>query len=201
MKVVQTKERILDAAVKVFARQGFHRSRVADVAREANVAYGLVYHYFKSKEELLEHIFQTKWSLFLAALQNIRDDSGSTREKLHKVLCFLFETYRQFPELIQLIILEITRDSRFMKQEHLAQFKRAFEIIREILEDGKKRGEVDEKADLNLSAFVFGGSIEVLLTTFVLGIFPWGEGIEDNMPRLIVDMFMDGIGPKNRQGG
>ena len=63
---------ILDAAIRVFAREGFHRCRVSDIAKEANVAYGLVYHYFRSKDEVLDTLFTERWSLLLEAIARRR---------------------------------------------------------------------------------------------------------------------------------
>ncbi len=66
---VDKRRNILDAAIRVFARQGFHSTRVSDIADEAGVAYGLVYHYFDSKEEVLNELFSERWSLLLAAIE------------------------------------------------------------------------------------------------------------------------------------
>src|SRR5215210_2753178 len=60
---------ILDAAVRVFARQGFHTCRVSDIADEAKVAYGLVYHYFQSKDQILSTLFLERWEILLAAIR------------------------------------------------------------------------------------------------------------------------------------
>ena len=60
---------ILDAAVRVFARQGFHTCRVSDIADEAGVAYGLVYHYFGSKDEVLDTLFLERWDVLLDAIR------------------------------------------------------------------------------------------------------------------------------------
>ncbi len=68
---VDKRRLILDAAVRVFARQGFHSCRVADIADEAGVAYGLVYHYFQSKDEVLDTLFTERWDLLLAAIDEI----------------------------------------------------------------------------------------------------------------------------------
>jgi len=62
---------ILDAAVRVFARQGFHGCRVSDIADEAGVAYGLVYHYFDSKDEVLDTLFLERWDIMLAAIGEV----------------------------------------------------------------------------------------------------------------------------------
>ena len=85
---VDKRRLILDAAIRVFARRGFHACRVSDVADEAGVAYGLVYHYFDSKEEILNTLFRERWQLMLDAIVEI--DKGSdapARDKLYLVAC------------------------------------------------------------------------------------------------------------------
>ena len=76
---------ILDAAVRVFARQGFHTCRVSDIADEARVAYGLVYHYFSSKEEILDTLFLERWDMMLAAIAEADASQRLPREKLHAI--------------------------------------------------------------------------------------------------------------------
>src|ERR671927_346465 len=68
---------ILDAAVRVFARQGFHTCRVSDIADEAGVAYGLVYHYFQSKEEVLDTLFLERWDILLEAIVEVTRAANS----------------------------------------------------------------------------------------------------------------------------
>ena len=79
---------ILDAAIRVFARQGFHNARVSDVASEAGVAYGLVYHYFDSKDQMLNELFTERWSLLLDASEKVQEGGGSVRKKLGGVAGF-----------------------------------------------------------------------------------------------------------------
>ena len=74
---VDKRRQILDAAVRVFARQGFHSTRVSDIADEAGVAYGLVYHYFDSKEQVLNELFSERWSLLLAAIDETEGATGA----------------------------------------------------------------------------------------------------------------------------
>ena len=76
---------ILDAAVRVFARQGFHTCRVSDIADEAGVAYGLVYHYFSSKEEILDTLFLERWDVMLAAIAEADASTRAPREKLQAI--------------------------------------------------------------------------------------------------------------------
>jgi len=69
----EKRRQLLDAAVRVFARKGFHASRVGDIAEEAGVAHGLLYHYFKSKDEVLEAVFHDNWSLLLARIASVEE--------------------------------------------------------------------------------------------------------------------------------
>ena len=85
---VDKRRQILDAAIRVFARQGFHATRVSDIADEAGVAYGLVYHYFSSKDEVLNELFSERWSLLLAAIEEADRSEATPRTKLEAVAAF-----------------------------------------------------------------------------------------------------------------
>src|SRR5205085_4259161 len=76
---------ILDAAVRVFARKGFHSSRVGDIAQDAGVAHGLLYHYFSSKEEVLETIFRENWSALVERIEAVERSDEPAREQLRHV--------------------------------------------------------------------------------------------------------------------
>src|ERR1700750_1985490 len=92
---------ILDAAMRVFASQGFHTCRVSDIADEAGVAYGLVYHYFSSKEEILHTLFLERWEERLAPIDEADASRQSPREKLYAIAGFIIDSYRHDPELMK----------------------------------------------------------------------------------------------------
>src|SRR5438045_2727553 len=96
---------ILDAAITVFAHQGFHSARVSDVAAQAGVAYGLVYHYFDSKEQMLNELFSERWALLLEASEEVQRGDATPRDKLAGVANFIIESYRHEPELMKVIIV------------------------------------------------------------------------------------------------
>src|SRR5574341_1039620 len=100
---------ILHAAVRVFAEKGYHGCRIADVARAAGVAYGLVYHYFRNKEELLESVFAEQWAILINALTAISEGPGDSSEKLASALGFVFDVYKTAPAAVRVLILEVTR--------------------------------------------------------------------------------------------
>src|SRR5207342_865199 len=85
---------ILDAAVRVFARQGFHTCRVSDIADEAGVAYGLVYHYFRSKDEVLNLLFLERWNVLLEVIADIDARDDVPRDKLRAIASFIVDSYR-----------------------------------------------------------------------------------------------------------
>ena len=131
---------ILDAAVRVFARQGFHHCRVSDVADEAGVAYGLVYHYFNSKEEILNTLFLERWQIMLDAIGEIDARDIPSRDKLRSVAGFIIDSYRHDPDLMKVIIVEVTRAANSFGALHLDEIRKAYEGIAAIVEDRPRGG-------------------------------------------------------------
>ena len=132
---------ILDAAVRVFARQGFHTCRVSDIADEAGVAYGLVYHYFGSKDEVLDTLFLERWGLLLEAIAEIDRREVPARDKLHAVASFIVDSYRHDPELMKVIIVEVTRAANSFGAAHLGTISDAYRQIQGIVEKAQASGE------------------------------------------------------------
>ena len=113
---------------RVFARMGFHRCRVSDVADEAGVAYGLVYHYFDSKEEILNTIFSERWQIMLDAIEEIDAKQDiPARDKLYLVASFIIDSYRFQPELMKVIIVEVTRAANSFGRHHLEEIRKAYD--------------------------------------------------------------------------
>ena len=106
---------ILHAAVRVFAEKGYHGCRIADVARGAGVAYGLVYHYFQNKDELLESVFAEQWTILLAALKAIQEGPGTASEKIAGVLGFVLDVFKTAPTAVRVLILEVARTPKVLR--------------------------------------------------------------------------------------
>ena len=137
---VDKRRAILDAAVRVFARQGYHATRVADIADEAGVAYGLVYHYFRSKEAVMTELFTERWSLLLAAATSSTSSDIPAREKLAGIARFIIDSYRHDPELMKVIIIEVTRAANSFGATHLPEIRRAYDVVARIVADGQREG-------------------------------------------------------------
>ena len=158
---------ILDAAVRVFASQGFHTCRVADIADEAQVAYGLVYHYFSSKEEILDTLFVDRWGLMLEAIAEADADHDSPREKLASIAAFIIDSYRYDPELMKVIIVEVTRAANTFGRTHLADISRAYEQIAAIVSRAQADGVFRAEVNPQFAALAFYGLIEQVLTSWI----------------------------------
>jgi TetR/AcrR family transcriptional regulator, fatty acid metabolism regulator protein len=187
---------ILDAAITVFARQGFHSSRVSDVAAEAGVAYGLVYHYFDSKDQMLNEIFSERWALLVEASQEIQASDVPPREKLAGVANFIIESYRHEPELMKVIIVEVTRAANSFGQTHLPEIRRAYDLVAEIVSDAQAKGEFRDNVDPSFAAMVFYGAIEQLLTGWIFGSIPSTDADYERTKQLVIETICDGLEPR-----
>ena len=184
---------ILDAAVRVFARQGFHTCRVADIADEAQVAYGLVYHYFSSKEEILDTLFLERWDLMLEAISEADAEQRSPREKLYAIAAFIVDSYRHDPELMKVIIVEVTRAANTFGRTHLAKIREAYDQIAEIVRRGQAEGVFRDEIDPAFAALAFYGLIEQVLTAWIFDAELVAEEELDRAKTLIVDTICRGL--------
>ncbi|HET7589113.1 MAG TPA: TetR/AcrR family transcriptional regulator [Solirubrobacterales bacterium] len=187
---------ILDAAIRVFARQGFHATRVSDIADEAGVAYGLVYHYFRSKDEVLNELFIERWSLLLAAIEEADRTGAGPREKLGAVAGFIFDSYRHDPELMKVIIVEVTRAANSFGRTHLPEIRRAYDSIAKIVADGQAAGVFRGDIDATFASMSFYGAIEQLLSGWIFEVIPASDTDFDQAKSLVVATICDGLEPR-----
>jgi TetR/AcrR family transcriptional regulator, fatty acid metabolism regulator protein len=158
---------ILDAAMRVFARQGFHTCRVSDIADEAGVAYGLVYHYFSSKDEILDTLFLERWNVMLAAIAEADRSHPAPREKLSAIAGFIVDSYRYEPELMKVIVVEVTRAANTFGRTHLIKIREAYEQIAGIVARAQADGLFRTEITPEFGALAFYGSIEQVLTRWI----------------------------------
>jgi len=185
---------ILDAAMRVFARRGFHHCRVSDVADEAGVAYGLVYHYFGSKEEILDTLFTERWQIMLDAIAEIDAQPGlPARAKLEQVASFIIDSYRYEPELMKVIIVEVTRSAHSFGREHLGTIREAYDGIARIVEGARADGTFKSDIPSEFAAMVFYGAIEQLLTGWIFGLLPATEEEFEHAKGMVVDAICGGL--------
>jgi TetR/AcrR family fatty acid metabolism transcriptional regulator len=184
---------ILDAAVRVFARQGFHACRVSDIADEAGVAYGLVYHYFASKDEVLDTLFLERWNVMLEMIREVDAESIPVREKLEAIVSFIVDSYRHDPDLMKVIIVEVTRAANSFGQTHLGQIREAYELIEAIVAKAQAEGVFRPEIEARFAAMAFYGAIEQLLTGWIFGLLPQGEEHFERAKWLVLEAVCGGL--------
>jgi TetR/AcrR family transcriptional regulator, fatty acid metabolism regulator protein len=184
---------ILDAAVRVFARQGFHTSRVSDIADQAGVAYGLVYHYFPSKEAILDTLFLERWEFMLQAIAEADAVHGAAREKLGAIAAFIVDSYRHDPELMKVIIVEVTRAANTFGRTHLEKIRDAYRLIAEIVARAQREGAFRSEVTPEFAALAFYGLLEQVLTGWILDSAPVGDDQFEMSKRMIVETICRGL--------
>ena len=182
---------ILDAAVLVFARKGYHTSRVGDIAEEAGVAHGLLYHYFKSKDELLETIFSNTWTLMLEAISGVESLDEPARETLRKVSAIVLRAWRDTPDIVRVLVREVTRSPHL--QQEIGETEQAFAALERVIRKGQQAGEFRDDIEPRFASFIFYGALEEILTGWVMGQLPDTEEDVRLAERTVVEMLCDGL--------
>ena len=190
---VDKRRLILDAAVRVFARQGFHTCRVSDIADEAGVAYGLVYHYFDSKDQILDTLFLERWDILLRAIQQVDEEPISAREKLFAITSFIVDSYRHDPDLMKVIIVEVTRAANTFGRTHLAHIRQAYVGIAAIVERAQREGTFRADITPDFAALAFYGAVEQVLTGWIFALLPTGDREYEQAKTHIVETICGGL--------
>jgi AcrR family transcriptional regulator len=142
---------------------------VADIADHAGIAYGLVYHHFKNKEEILAAIYSEQWGGYVRYVEELRATDLSFADKMRKLVHFWVNTYRQDPHLMTVMMNEITRSYEFLESHDIGTVLVAFDSIQAILEAGQKSGDVSPDVDAQLATYIVLGAAEMILTGYVMG--------------------------------
>jgi TetR/AcrR family transcriptional regulator, fatty acid metabolism regulator protein len=182
---------ILGAAVRVFARSGYHGARVGDIAEEAGVAHGLLYHYFSSKEEVLQTIFRENWGDLLTRFRAVEAADEPAPEKLEGIAKILLRTWRNDPDLVTVMVREVARSQ--LLQGQVDDVREAFAIVQRIIEQGQAEATFRPDIDPQLASWVVYGGLEEILTGWVLGPLP--DDAEDvaRAERTAIDLALGGL--------
>jgi AcrR family transcriptional regulator len=184
---------ILEAAVRVFARSGYHTSRVGDIAEEAGVAHGLLYHYFGSKEEVLRTIFRDSWTLLIDALHRVEQSDEPPAVQLRHIAAIVLRSWRHDPDLVRVLVREVARSPQL--QEQVDEVREVFLVIQRVIERGQAEGAFRADLDARLASWVVYGSLEELLTGWVLGQLPDDDEEVARAERTVVDVVCGGLAP------
>ena len=169
----EKRRQILDAAVRVFARKGFHASRVGDIAEEAGVAHGLLYHYFDSKDAVLQAVFQENWNVLLERIASVEETDEPAVAQLRHVGAIILRTWLHLPDVVRVVIQEFGRSPELA--ERIGELAQPIDLIERVIARGVERGEFRQDIDSRVAATIVYGGIDELLTAWVLDRLPAGE--------------------------
>ena len=189
--VEDKRQQLLWAAVRVFARKGFHASRVGDIAEEAGVAHGLLYHYFKSKDEVLEAVFQENWSILVARIENVEETDEPAGDQIRHIAAIVLRTWLHLPEVVRVVIQEFGRSPEL--PERIGELTRPIDVLQRVIARGIERGEFRKEIDPGFAATVVYGSIDELLTGWVLGRLPAGEDDVAAAEQTLCEVILGGL--------
>jgi len=189
--VEDKRRQLLDAAVRVFARKGFHASRVGDIAEEAGVAHGLLYHYFKSKDQVLEAVFHENWSLLVTRIESVEETAEPAADQLRHISAIVLRTWLHLPDVVTVVVREFGRSPELA--ERIGELTLPIDAIQRVITRGIESGEFRKDVDPVFAATVVYGAIDELLTGWVLGRLPSAEEDVAKAEQTMIEVILAGL--------
>ncbi|MFC1823590.1 TetR/AcrR family transcriptional regulator [Thermodesulfobacteriota bacterium] len=159
---------IIEAALKVMASKGFHKAKMSDITREAGISYGLIYHYFKNKEDLLEAIVDQYFDGIFRMINHITESDEDTEKKMQHFTMLLLDNFQQKPELINVMTSEVSRSTVIQTSKHQLRFRKLFSAVEEIILEGQEKGVVRSDFKARYLSYIFMGAIDTFISAMVL---------------------------------
>ena len=185
------KSRILQAAGQVFAQNGFSQSTIAMIAKNAGVADGTIYLYFKNKEELLTQFFENKMRVIFEKFLEAVSGADSAEEKLRNLIRMHFAEFQKDKDMAVLYQVETHSNVRMAEDQIREMSKMYMDIISLIVEQGQEQGLIRKDLYLSLVKRMIIGSLDEVINTWI-----HSEGKYDlvSMADPLVDLILNGIG-------
>ncbi len=192
------RERILAAAVKVFAEKGFYCARVSDVAREAGVADGTIYLYFASKEELLRGLFEEHMRRIIDEVRGLVAEGGTPADKLSRVFSAYVRFAEENPDLAEVLTVELRESGKFMNEFAGPRFGDFLRVIEEIVLEGQEQGRFQRHLSARTVTRAMFGALDEICLAWVMSKRKW------NLKRSgkeLLEVFLGGLlSPEARAG-
>jgi TetR/AcrR family fatty acid metabolism transcriptional regulator len=185
------RESILRAATRVFARNGYFNSKVADIARQADVADGTVYLYFKSKEEILHSIFDQNMAEAIAAGRLLIEKLRDPGEKLRRIAMLHLERLGADRDLAVVFQIELRGSTKFMQEFSAAGFAEYLSLLRQTFEEGQRSGVFRKDLNAKLVAKILFGALDEMATNWIISKRNYKL---EPMAEVVMDVFLNGVG-------
>ena len=184
------RQQIIDAAVRVFARNGYYNSRVSDVAREAGIASGTIYLYFDTKDEILVALFREKMAEWVAHVrQEIARETGALA-KVRRLVALHFQVLEDDPALAEVVQVELRQGHKFFRGASAHEVSAYFDLIGDILLEGIAAGVFRRDLPVKVAAKVLFGAMDQVATSWVLG--KRGYRLSDSA-EAVASIFLKGV--------
>ncbi len=187
------REAILRAATRVFACNGYFSSKVADIARAADVADGTVYLYFKSKEEILHSIFDQNMAEAIAACRQLIENSRDPREKLRRIATLHLERLGADRDLAVVFQVELRGSTKFMQEFSAAGFAEYLDLLRKIFEEGQRAGVFRKDLNAKVVSKILFGALDEMATNWIISKRSYKL---EPMAEIVMDVFLSGVSQK-----
>ena len=162
-------QQIIDAAVRVFARNGFYNSRVSDIAREAGIASGTIYLYFRTKDEILVTLFREKMAAFVGALRTEIGRERDPEAKIRRLVRRHFEVLEASPDMAEVVQVELRQGQKFFRGASAHEISAYFELIGSVLREGVAAGVFRHDLPVKIATKMLFGALDQMTTSWVLG--------------------------------
>lgn len=182
------RRQILTAAAQVFARAGFEATRIHDIAQQAGVAYGLVYHYFGSKQDLLDTVFDESWAAFADAVEGIAASARPPRDRVRAVLDYLFGAWDVHGDVVRVVVTELGPRLRAGTAREHPHVSRALRAIAAVFDAARADGSLRPDLDPAALAWLFMGALEGAFAAASAGL-----AVEPRMRDTLRALFRDAI--------
>jgi TetR/AcrR family fatty acid metabolism transcriptional regulator len=169
MKDPDKPQQIIEAAIRVFARNGYYNSRVSDIAREAGIASGTIYLYFKTKDEILVTLFRERMAAFVAQMRREISDEADPVARIRRLVGVHFAVLEQNPALAEVVQVELRQGHKFFRGASAHEVSAYFELIGSILEAGVAAGRFRPDLPVKVATKMLFGAMDQMATSWVLG--------------------------------
>jgi len=183
-------QQIIDAAVQVFARKGYYNSRVSDIAKEAGIAAGTIYLYFRTKDDILVTLFREKMTEFVATVRKAIADEHDAVAKLRRLIHLHFELLEGRPELAEVVQVEQRQGQKFFRGASAHEISSYFALIGSVLEEGVAEGRLRPTLPVKIATKTLFGAMDQMATSWVLG--KRGYQLADTADA-VADIFLQGV--------
>jgi len=191
---------IVDAALQIFKQKGLHKARMSDISKKARISYGLVYHYFKSKEDLFEAILNRWWQGLFEVMAKIRAESREAPLELRRIIDYFMDTYQHHPELVNIFVTEISRSTTNLTAKRLKNFQEFMLLTDGIMVGGQKAGVLRKDFKARYLTYIFLGALETFISAMVLVDQKIkGNPQKERIAESILEVFLNGASSRSKR--